>query len=104
MAPDYSMSHADYRSGGGLTPFYWLGGCHTRPTFGGVKMINCVFADRVSADITECRNSDKSHIKQAAQAYCYRCKHRIPVNKSEPAIVERLPKERQMRIEEWLSI
>ena len=67
-------------------------------------MINCIFAERLSDTVTECRNSTKSHIKQAAQAYCYRCKHRIPVNKSEPAIVERLPKERQMRIEEWLSI
>lgn len=70
----------------------------------GVDMINCIFAERLSDTVTECRNSGKSHIKQAAQAYCYRCKHRIPVNKTEPAIVERLPKERQMRIEEWLSM
>jgi len=66
-------------------------------------MINCIFAERLTDTVTECRNSGKSHIKQAAQAYCYRCKHRIPVNKTEPAIVERLPKERQMRIEEWLT-
>ena len=66
-------------------------------------MINCIFANRLSDTVTECR-SDKSHLKQAAQAYCYRCKHRIPIQRNEPAIVERLPKERQMRVEEWLSI
>ena len=66
-------------------------------------MINCIFAERLTETVTECRNSGKSHIKQAAQAYCYRCKHRIPVEKEMPPIVDALPHARQMRIEEWLK-
>jgi hypothetical protein len=45
----------------------------------------------------------KSHLHQAAQAYCYRCKVRIPVEKEMPPIVDALPQARQMRIEEWLK-
>ena len=66
-------------------------------------MINCIFAERLTDTVTECRN-DKSHMRQTAQAYCFRCKHRIPVQRDKPAIVERLPQERQMRIEEWLNM
>lgn len=66
-------------------------------------MINCVFAKPVTEEITECRNSAQSHLHRAAQAYCYRCKARIPVDMEKPPIVESLPHERQMRIEEWLK-
>lgn len=66
-------------------------------------MINCIFAKGVAENYIECRNSAKSHLHQAAQAYCYRCKHRIPVEKEMPPIVDALPHARQMRIEEWLK-
>ena len=65
-------------------------------------MINCIWAKQISDTVTECRNAEKSHLHQAAQAFCYRCKWRIPVDKNEPAIVNKLPEARQMRIEEWL--
>ena len=65
-------------------------------------MINCIFAKAVTEDITECRNAEKSHLHRAAQAFCSRCKHRIPVDMEQPPIVEQLPQERQMHIEEWL--
>jgi hypothetical protein len=66
-------------------------------------MINCIYAEWLSDTVTECRNSGKSHIKQAAQAYCYRCKHRLPVDNDLPPLVESMPHARQMRIEEWLK-
>lgn len=66
--------------------------------------INCIFAKPVNETVTECRNSEKSHLHRAAQAFCYRCKWRIPVDREQPPIVEQLPRERQMRIEEWLKM
>lgn len=65
-------------------------------------MINCVFAKSVTGGSTACRNSAKSHLQTAAPAFCYRCKVRVPVSRNMPPIVDDLPKERQMRIEEWL--
>lgn len=66
-------------------------------------MINCAYAKQISDTVTECRNSEKSHMHRAAQAYCYRCKARVPINMHIPAIVERIPEARQMTIEDWLK-
>ena len=66
-------------------------------------MINCVYAKGVSETVTECRNSAKSHLHQAAQAYCYRCKWRVPVSYNAPAIVDRIPEAKQMTIDDWLK-
>lgn len=66
-------------------------------------MINCVFAKGTSDGTIKCRNSAKSHLQIAAQAFCFRCKARVPVDRDMAAIVETLPRARQMRIEEWLE-
>lgn len=65
--------------------------------------INCIYAKDITKEETECRNSAKSHLHRAAQAYCYRCKHRLPVDNDLPPLVDALPHARQMRIEEWLK-
>ena len=65
-------------------------------------MINCVFAEALSDTVTECRNHGKSHMHRAANAYCTRCKVRVPIQLKEPPVVERLPEARQMTIEEYL--
>lgn len=66
-------------------------------------MINCTYAKQTSDTVTECKNSEKSHIHRAAQAYCYRCKARVPINLYIPAIVEQIPVAKQMTIEDWLK-
>ena len=70
-------------------------------------MINCIFAKRISESVTECKNSEKLHLHQAAQAYCFRCKHRVAINRFKPAIVEQqlpeAPQAKQMTLEEWLG-
>lgn len=66
-------------------------------------MINCIFATPLNSSVTECRNYAKSHLHRAAEAFCFRCKHRVAIDDDIPATVEKLPEERQMRIEEWLG-
>ena len=69
----------------------------------GKAMINCIYAKDVKDGCYECSNSEKSRIHKAAQAFCYRCKWRIPVEDDLPPVVDHLPEARQMRIEEWLK-
>ena len=65
-------------------------------------MINCVFAERVAQDVTECRN-DKSHIYRACNAFCTRCRVRVPLDRADPPAVNRAPACVQMTVEEWLK-
>lgn len=69
--------------------------------------INCMFAHKVQGDTAiyhECQNGKSPfHLKAVGQAYCYRCKHRVPVDNDLPPLVESMPHARQMRIEEWLK-
>jgi hypothetical protein len=64
--------------------------------------INCVFAKILTENVTECRN-DKSRIKRACNAFCSRCKVRVPIVRDLEPVIHREPEPQQMRIEEWLK-
>lgn len=69
--------------------------------------INCMSAHKVQGDTAiyhECQN-DKSpfYLKGVSQAYCTRCKERVPIMLAADPVIERLPEARQMSIEEWLK-
>lgn len=69
--------------------------------------INCMFAHKVQGDTAiyhECQNSKSPfHLKAVGQAYCARCKARMPIMLNAEPIIERLPEARQMSIEDWLK-
>ena len=69
--------------------------------------INCLFAHKVKGDTAiyhECQ-SEKSrfHLKAVSQAYCTRCKVRMPLILDAEPVIEHIPVAQQMCIEEWLK-
>ena len=72
-------------------------------------MINCVYARRLNevrmeAFEYECGNrKSPMHLKLACNAYCSRCKVRDPIQQLSPPVIDKMPKAKQMTLEDWLQ-
>ena len=69
--------------------------------------INCQFANRISQNdyrLFECRNTVGTFAHKAVcQAYCARCKNRVPIYRDREAVMEKKPVVHQTTVEEWLG-
>lgn len=69
--------------------------------------INCIFAKKVGGErmvYWECRNDKSSFFCGAvSQAYCARCKERVPIYREKEAVMDKPPQARQMTVDEWLK-
>ena len=69
------------------------------------QIINCIYAQKMQTDLKiyyECKNSERSHMRQTCNSYCSRCKARLPISYEVPAVTGYLPTRKQMTMDEWL--
>jgi hypothetical protein len=68
------------------------------------NIINCQYARRISQNdyrFHECRNSVGTFAHKAVcQAYCARCKNRVPIIKDREAVMEKEPQVHQTTLQE----
>jgi hypothetical protein len=71
------------------------------------NIINCQYARRLNQNdyrYYECRNTVGTFAhKMVCQAYCARCKYRVPIIQDREAVMEKEPQVHQTTIKEWLG-
>jgi hypothetical protein len=71
------------------------------------NIINCQYARRLNQNdyrYYECRNTVGTFAhKMVCQAYCARCKNRVPMIQDREAVMEKEPQVHQTTLKEWLG-
>lgn len=70
-------------------------------------VINCIHAGRITQNeyrFYECNNSEGAFAHKAVcQAYCTRCKYRVPIKRDDAPIMDHKPELHQTTVTEWLG-
>lgn len=71
------------------------------------NVINCQYAGRITQNdykFYECKNDVGAFAhKSVCQAYCSRCKYRVPIVSDAKPVMDREPQAHQVTVEEWLG-